>query len=87
MPLGSPHNNKDGKVGRKKMGLAERLNIEKSMLRELDSSHLRFALECFRDKNINKRKYQKELINTFIKAIYVYDGSLKIVLIGTRQTT
>lgn len=63
----------------KKKDLTDKVKIEKAMLRELDSCHLRFALERFRDKNINSREYQKELINTFIKAIYVYDGTLKIV--------
>ena len=47
---------------------------------QLDPDQLRFSIERFRDQNIDDRAYQKELINTFVKAIYVYDDRLKIVL-------
>lgn len=63
----------------KKKDLAARIRIESRMLMDLDPDQLRFSIERFRDKNINDRAYQKELINTFVKAIYVYDDRLKIV--------
>ena len=47
---------------------------------ELDPDQLRFSIERFRDQNINDKAYQKELINAFIKAVYVYDDRLKIVM-------
>ena len=62
-----------------KKDLEARIRIETSLLKELSPDQLRFAVERFRDKNIDDRKYQKELINTFVKAIYVFDGKLKIV--------
>ena len=64
----------------KKKDLDARIRIENRLLMQLDPDQLRFSIERFRDKNIDDRKYQKDLINTFIKAIYVYDDRLKIVL-------
>ena len=64
----------------KKKDLAARIRIENRMLMQLDPIQLRFSIEKFRDKNINDRGYQKELINTFIKAVYVFDDRLKIVV-------
>jgi DNA invertase Pin-like site-specific DNA recombinase len=63
----------------KKKDLAARIRIESRMLMDLNPDQLRFSIERFRDKNINDLGYQKELINTFVKAIYVYDDRLKIV--------
>ena len=64
----------------KKKELEARIRIESRMLMELDPDQLRFSIERFRDKNINNKKYQKELINTFVKAVYVFDDHLKLVL-------
>ena len=63
-----------------KKDLNTRIRIETSLLKEMDPNQLRFTIEKFRDKNIEDRAYQKELINTFVKAVYVYDDRLKIVL-------
>lgn len=63
-----------------KKDLAARIRIESRMLKQIDPDRLRFMVECFRDNNINDRAYHKELINTFIKAVYVYDDRLKIVM-------
>ena len=60
--------------------LEVRIRIENRMFMDLDHDQLRFSIERFRDQNINDKAYQKELINTFIKAVYVYDDRLKIVL-------
>lgn len=64
----------------KKKDLTTRIRIENKLLVKLDPDRLRFYVEEFRDKNIDDKDYQKELINTFIKAVYVYDDYLKIVL-------
>lgn len=64
----------------KKKDLETRLRIENRLLMELDPDQLRFSIERFRDQNINDKAYQKELINTFVKAVYVYDDRLKIVM-------
>ena len=63
-----------------KKDLTERIRLENAMLAELDADQLRFAIEKFRDRNINDRNYHRELINTFIKAVYVFDDRLKIVM-------
>lgn len=63
----------------KRKDLTTRIRIESRMLMDLDPNQLRFSIERFRDKNINDRAYIKELINTFVKAVYVYDDRLKIV--------
>lgn len=63
----------------KKRELQTSIRIEKGLLQEIDADKLRFLLEQYRDKNIDDKQYHKELINTFIKAVYVYDGKLKIV--------
>ena len=63
-----------------KKRLTTQIRIENKMLMRLDPNQLRFAIERYRDKNIECLEYQRELINTFIKAIYVYDDRLKIVL-------
>ena len=64
----------------RKKELEAQIRIESRMLMDIDPNMLRFSIERFRDQNINDRAYQKELINTFIKAVYVYDDRLKIVL-------
>lgn len=63
-----------------KKELERSIRIESRLLQEIDVNQLRYTIELFRDKNIEKREYQRELINTFIKAVYVYDDHLTIVL-------
>lgn len=62
-----------------KKDLEQKIRIEKNLLQEVSPTQMRFAIERFRDKNIDERKFQKDLLNTFVKAIYVYDDRLKIV--------
>ena len=63
----------------KRKDLQTSIRIESSLLQDIDPERLRFYIEDFRDKNLDNREYQKELLNTFVKAIYVYDDRLKIV--------
>lgn len=63
----------------KRKELQTSIRIESSLLQDIDPERLRFYIEDFRDKNLDNREYQKELLNTFVKAIYVYDDRLKIV--------
>lgn len=67
-----------------KRDLQQRIRIENKMLVELDPEDLRFVLVKYRDTNLNDRRYQRELINTLIKAVYVYDDHLTFV--GNRGT-
>lgn len=64
----------------RKKDLAARIRIEKRLTQEIDLDKLRFTIERMRDKNIDSREYQRELINTFIKAVYVFDDRLKLIL-------
>ena len=64
----------------KKKDLEARIRIESRMLIQIAPDRLRVGIEVFRDRNINDKAYHKELINTFIKAVYVFDDRLKIVL-------
>ena len=63
-----------------KKDLERSIRIESALLQEIDPERLRFTIEDYRNNNLDSREYQKELISTFIKAIYVYDDHLKIVL-------
>ena len=67
-----------------KRDLQQRIRIENKMLVQLDPEDLRFVLVKYRDTNLNDRRYQRELINTLIKAVYVYDDHLTFV--GNRGT-
>ena len=62
-----------------KRDLQTRIRIENKMLVQLDPEDLRFALVKYRNTNLNNRRYQRELINTLIKAVYVYDDHLTFV--------
>ena len=62
-----------------KRELETQIRIERSLLKEMDPNQLRFAIERFRDKNIDDRAYQKELVSTFVKAVYVFDDRIKLV--------
>lgn len=61
------------------------IRIEKAALEEVTADDIRYTIQRYRDANINSRDYHKELIRLFIKAIYVYDDDLKIVV--KRSTT
>ena len=63
----------------KRKDLQTSIRIESSLLQDIDPERLRFYIEDFRDRNLDNREYQRELLNTFVKAIYVYDDRLKIV--------
>ena len=56
------------------------IDVEKAALEELSAEDVRFLIEDYRDINLNKRSYQKELIRLFIQAVYVYDDHIKIVV-------
>lgn len=56
-------------------------SLERSKLREglqLTRDHILFFLERFRDLDIENPDAQKQLINTFINAIFVYDDKITI---------
>ena len=65
---------------RRQKELKEQIAEEKKKFRTIDADMMRFAIEKFRDKHIDSIDYQKELIRTFIKAVFVYDDHLKVFL-------
>ena len=69
---------------KQKKDLQQRIRIENKLLMPLDPEDIRFALIKYRNTNMNDRQYQRELINTLIKAVYVFDDHLTIV--GNRGT-
>lgn len=60
--------------------LERSIAAEKAALKPVSVDEMRFILEECRDRNIDTLEYQKELIQLFIQAIYVYDDHLKIVV-------
>ena len=60
--------------------LTRSMEEERLLTQEISFDEMRFMLEKNRERFINSREYQKELIQLFIQAIYVYDDHLKIVV-------
>lgn len=56
------------------------IRIEKDALEELTDDDIRYTIERYRNAHLKNREYHKELIRLFIKAVYVYDDKLKIVI-------
>lgn len=44
----------------------------------IEKERIIYALEKLRDGNVDDRKYQKQLIDTFVKAVFLFDNSIKI---------
>ena len=65
---------------RRQKELKEQIAEEKKKFRTIDANMMRFAIEKFRDKHFDSIAYQKELIRTFIKAVFVYDDHLTVFL-------
>lgn len=63
-----------------KRNLTADIEREQRILKKVDPSQVRFTIEYYRDKNLDSREYIRELLNTFVRAIYVFDDHLKIVL-------
>lgn len=60
--------------------LAGEIEREQKFFTRVDPEQIRFSIEYYRDKNLNNREYIRELLATFVRAIYVFDDHLKIVL-------
>lgn len=63
-----------------KARLISEIEQEKKFFKRIDPERIRFSIEYYRDKNLDKKEYIRELLATFIKAIYLFDDHLKIVL-------
>lgn len=65
---------------KKKKFLTKSIEEERLLTEEISFDEMRFILEKNRERFINSREYQKDLIQLFIQAIYVYDDHLRIVV-------
>lgn len=54
---------------------------------ELDKDRLIYAMELFRDEDISAKKYQKALIQNFVKSVKVYDDKLEVEYFNSDSTT
>lgn len=64
----------------RKKELSGEIEREQRLLKRVDPDEIRFSIEYYRDKNLDKKEYIRELLNTFVRAIYVFDDHLKIVI-------
>ncbi|MDF2984937.1 MAG: Site-specific recombinase, invertase Pin s [Eubacterium sp.] len=55
------------------------LAIEKSEIPEIKREHIVAWLESFKDGDIEDKKFQSKLFDTFLTAVYIYDNDLRIV--------
>lgn len=58
--------------------LERSITITKAATKPLDRGRVVYILEKYRDGDVNKKDFQKRLIDTFVKAVYVWDDKIKI---------
>jgi DNA invertase Pin-like site-specific DNA recombinase len=62
----------------KKKELQQRITIEKSEIIDIPKELIVAGLKMMKDGDVKDKKYQRQLIETFVKAVYVYDDELFI---------
>lgn len=63
-----------------KKELQQSIRFEQAALKTLSADQIRFAIEKYRDAHLDDTEYQRDLIRTFIKAVYCYDDHYRIVI-------
>lgn len=58
--------------------LERQLAIEKSKHIPIEKERIIYGLEALRDGDIDDKKYQKKLIDSFVKSVFLYDDTIKI---------
>ena len=58
------------------------VQMKEKQLVYLDSDRVRYFFETFRDADIQNRKFKRQLIRQFIRAIYLYDDRIQIGFTG-----
>lgn len=58
--------------------LERRINVQKAMSEPIEKDRIVFALEKFRNGDIDSKEYQKQLIDTFVKSVYLWDDKIRI---------
>ena len=64
----------------RKKELTAEIEREERMVQDVSPDQIRFVIERYRDRNLDDREYLRELLNTFVRAIFVYDDRFRIVL-------
>jgi len=52
--------------------------IERAALTDIPKDKIQFWIESFREGDIADKKYQAKVIDSFVQAIYLYDGEIRI---------
>lgn len=60
--------------------LSAKLAAQRAEVMVVPREYIKAGLEMFRDGDVNDKKYQAKLFDTFLVSVYVYDDHLKIVL-------
>jgi len=59
--------------------------VERAALVDVPREKIEFWLESFRDGDVTDKKYQAKLIDSFVRAVYLYDHELRIVFNFTKD--
>lgn len=68
-----------------KRQLEANISIEKAAQIDIPREQLRTWIFSFMEGNVTNKKYQEKLFDTFLRAVYLYDDSIKIILNYTGQ--
>lgn len=61
--------------------------VERAALVDIPKEKIQFWLESFRNGDVADKKYQARLIDSFVQAVYLYDGELRIVFNLTKNNS
>lgn len=64
---------------KERISLERDIMMEQASLVEFSPDQMRFYVEKFRQNDVNDPAFQRDLINIFVQAIYLFDDRLKIV--------
>ena len=52
--------------------------VERAALVDIPKDKIQFWLETFRIGDVTDKKYQAKVIDSFVQAVYLYDGEMRI---------
>lgn len=55
------------------------ITLERAALKTVPRNEMEFWLNSFREGDVTDRTFQEDLINSFVRAVYLYDDKMKIV--------
>lgn len=59
--------------------------VERAALVDIPKDKIQFWIESFRDGNVEDKRYQAKLIDSFVQAVYLYDHELRVAFNFTRN--